>query len=904
MRNAVLVALLGALALPAQAQTTVAGATPGSFRVTESGAAEYRVPIRVPPGIAGMEPRLALVYNSQAGNGLLGVGWSLEGLSAIARCPRTMAQDGVRGAVNYDANDRYCLDGQRLIAIAGSYGADGTEYRTERESFSKIVSFGQAGSGPAWFKVWTKSGQILEYGSTADARIEAPARASVRVWALNRIADAKGNYLTVSYIEDAANAEFYPRRLEYPGDAAAGAQPAAAVEFAYLARPDHVATFSAGSASRLAVRLERINISVGASPIAEYRLAYGLGPAAERSRLSSITECAPSACLPPTVLGWANGGGGATTSTSTVQTYGGPSGWRSAFAIYSGDFDGDGISDLYLVSDGDLHFCRGGPGLITSAACTRTYSGSSGWRSAFNIYVGDFDGDGISDLYLVSDGDLHFCRGGPGLITSAACTRTYSGPSGWKSAFNIYVGDFDGDGISDLYLVSDGDLHFCRGGAGLTTGAACTRTYSGASAWKSTFNIHVGDFDGDGISDLYLVSDGDLHFCRGGAGLTTSAACTRTYSGASVWKSVFNIYSGDFDGDGISDLYLVSDGDLHFCRGGPGGGLISAGSCTRTYSGASGWKSTFNIYPGDFDGDGMADLYLVSDNDLHFCRGRGLATSAACTRTYSGPSGWKSVFNIYAGDFNGDGTTDLYLVSDGALHFLPGGNGRPDLVTSISRDVGQAVNLAYRPLTDASVYSKDSGANAAAYPAMDLQSPLYAVSTAALSDGVGGTTLRRHRYGGLKAELSGRGLLGLRWHESTLAASGETVRVELRQDWPYVGLPALVRKTQISGALLGQVTNQYDCRNPLNGSACAITAGNRYFPFVWRSVESGADLNGAALPTVTTETQYDGSGNPTRITVSAADGYSKTTTNAYAPPDTANWRLGRLTRSTVESMSP
>jgi hypothetical protein len=177
--------------------TTVAGFTPGSFRVTETGAAEYRIPLQVPPGIAGMEPRLALVYNSQAGNGLLGVGWNLEGLSAITRCPRTVAQDGVRGAINYDWNDRYCLDGQRLMAINESYGADATEYRTERESFSKIVSYGIAGNGPAWFKVWTKSGQILEYGNTADSRIEAQGKSTVRVWAVNKVADTAGNYLTV-----------------------------------------------------------------------------------------------------------------------------------------------------------------------------------------------------------------------------------------------------------------------------------------------------------------------------------------------------------------------------------------------------------------------------------------------------------------------------------------------------------------------------------------------------------------------------------------------------------------------------------------------------------------------------------------------------------------------------------
>src|SRR5262245_6093117 len=209
----------------AKAQTTVAGSTPGGFRVTESGAAEYRIPIRVPPGIAGMEPKLALVYNSQAGNGLLGVGWNLEGLSSITRCPRTMAQDGVRGGINYDANDRFCLDGQRLMVISGTYGADGAEYRTERESFSKVISYGNAGSGPAWFKAWTKSGQIIEYGNTADSRSEAQGKTAVRVWAVNKVSDTKGNYLTVSYTEDNAIGDFRPSRIDYTGNAATSTAP-------------------------------------------------------------------------------------------------------------------------------------------------------------------------------------------------------------------------------------------------------------------------------------------------------------------------------------------------------------------------------------------------------------------------------------------------------------------------------------------------------------------------------------------------------------------------------------------------------------------------------------------------------------------------------------------------------
>ena len=115
--------VLTALMLPilAHAQVVTPGATPGQFDVTPTGGAQYTVPIAVPPGTAGMAPNLALSYNSQGGNGLLGIGWSLSGLSTITRCPKTIIQDGASAVagVQYNSSDKYCLDGQRLVVSNG-----------------------------------------------------------------------------------------------------------------------------------------------------------------------------------------------------------------------------------------------------------------------------------------------------------------------------------------------------------------------------------------------------------------------------------------------------------------------------------------------------------------------------------------------------------------------------------------------------------------------------------------------------------------------------------------------------------------------------------------------------------------------------------------------------------------
>src|SRR6185312_6893228 len=106
--------------------------------------------------------------------------------------------------------------------------------------YTKIISYGTSGTGPTYFKVWLRSGRTLEFGNTADSRVQ-PAGTTVRSWALNKITDTAGNYLTVTYnsatgTDRTTNGEIYPVRIDYTGNATASLATYNSVQFGYTAR--------------------------------------------------------------------------------------------------------------------------------------------------------------------------------------------------------------------------------------------------------------------------------------------------------------------------------------------------------------------------------------------------------------------------------------------------------------------------------------------------------------------------------------------------------------------------------------------------------------------------------------------------------------------------------------------
>jgi hypothetical protein len=407
-------ATLATLTTSAQAQM----AMPGSFAVSPSGAATYTVPIQVPPGVGGLAPNLALVYNSQGGNGLLGVGWSLSGLSSITRCPRTMAQDGVRGSVNYDLNDRYCLDGQRLIAVKGADGGDGTEYRTEQDEYVRVVSYTVAGvnNGPAFFVAKTKSGLIMEFGQQnpdddivkdgpIHARVFATGKGVVAAWALNKVSDIKGKFYTIYYYQDKTTGMYVPDHINYTISSSSNPLVSAAyrVSFPFENRPDKIQAYQAGSGIFQSLRLSQVKILAlpNKTVLKNYSLIYDssslqVDQSIGASRLRSITECASNQCNIPLTMNYSNGATGFVGVSSNNIGGWGDSNLRNMIA----DVNGDGKSDIVRIWNTSNGQAQADVLLSNSTDFVQVSNTIIGGWAAQN-HVTDVNGDGRADIVRI-----------------------------------------------------------------------------------------------------------------------------------------------------------------------------------------------------------------------------------------------------------------------------------------------------------------------------------------------------------------------------------------------------------------------------------------------------------------------------------------------------------------------
>jgi RHS repeat-associated protein len=939
------------------APPTAIGATPASADVTQSGAATYTIPIQLPRGTAGLTPELELTYRSGGGNGLVGVGWNLSGLGMIARCPKTLAQDGVVQGVQLTSNDEYCLNGDRLRRVSGTQGQTGSQYRTEMETFALVTVLSHTSTGPSTWQVKTKDGLVYEYGGNADSRIGVTGNTSViRVWALSKVSDralsaTTGNYWTVTYVNDASGTGAYrPDYIDYTTSSVAS--PSAApyrVKFYYENRNsgENVVSYYMGGLINQTQRLQRIELqsSGGAALIRKYTLAYQTSSTINVvSRLGSVQECSPTACMAATTFAWSDMqvSQGMQALGAPVAEFGaggysfvGEPGSNTTVSGYSLDINGDGIIDAIqisqtdysdpVVSYADIVLLIGGPSGQTSYNYTTVIPPPT---SAVNgVY--DRDDDGKDDFSFYGSW-LHQKPDGTYALDAVSSTVTPN------EGGNLV--DIDGDGFLDSVNVPDSThlkarFHKRDGTSGFESTTSIVWAAPSGTTISPKFDYQYGayidstlmasrqishaDVNGDGRQDLLVeVNNGWRVLYSTGTGFVTGELIVSApLSGTSV-AYYYPPTPIDVNGDGCTDFAYPKQGYWYLAKStcGPAGAslLVDVSTGIAVTGLAPGYNSVDDpgsVSAADINGDGNMDLMVGPV---------ALLSNGTTLVSYTTMSGFSVGPLQFWSDRNGDGVPDYVYCNGMTRQYSPGLGPRANLLVSATDGFGKSIAFGYGTLTDSSVYARGSTTTGRT---QSTQSAMSVVKLMTLSDGVGGSYKLSYTYSDAKRNLAGRGFLGFAAREITDSRTGfvtlesyDNTVSNNHTGWEFVG------------TLTGRTTYQYKSGSSygpkvdeLTQSWYSITpTGNSAgkYPFVTTSVEKRYELSGTNSPVWTATTAVagtngasgiDGYGtiyDTTTTTVEGITGLSSgaaLTVRRYTPTasilnDAGNWCIARKQR--------
>jgi RHS repeat-associated protein len=572
--------------------------------VSSTGSAQYTVPIDLPPGRGGFGPSLSINYNSSTGNGLLGVGWSLSGLSTIHLCPASIAQDGV----NADGMTGVCLDGMRLVPVGYEQSTGKTQFRTEMESFSKIEAQGDMFYKPLAaevydvqeFVVQTKNGIRMVFGGNESAILKGadyrgPGQNAIK-WALTSKTDRNGSFVRYEYskLGKVGDMEMLPRWIgynfggvnrNYPRDLSASAE----VVFHYLGEGEKVteeclAGNDACKSHRVDGRdgywaghrytetrvLEKVSILVSGKEVRSYELTYP-PEYQDPMRIGSIRECTPGQtpqkfCSQPTTFVYGNAQSAVSRKTTSRQVHG------------VLDWNGDGYDDALTFeaqsdADGghDVRVRLGGPtglevdgslvGEIPAGTLNHSLDGES--KNIPVVQTGDIDGNGTEDI-------VYYNRAADSVevISKGFISNGQEWTAGLYDADNpkLRLVDFDGDGLKDFVL--------CRGdfvSIAMNTAAGFTVAPQQVDGYtKNACEGGVVANGADGRELLVFGYSGDLGATFRAPSILKYASYKNGLLGASLGVSQTPMadsttypasatpgFVGDFDADSNDDVLLV-----------------------------------------------------------------------------------------------------------------------------------------------------------------------------------------------------------------------------------------------------------------------------------------------------------------------------------------------------------
>ena len=309
--------------------------------------------------------------------------------------------------------------------------------------------------------------------------------------------------------------------------------------------------------------------------------------------------------------------------------------------VLGADFDGDGLSDLLLLSEFNARLRTGrGDGTFNPAGPVFGLSGFDGANA--QPIVCDVDADGDLDVVLaLATGRLWLLRNdGSGNFDGVFASTLGMTP------FDLDFADLDGDGRNDLFVVDQqsGYLIHLRslpsGGFQLT-----------GSTFVNGARIVCGDLDGDGDRDLAACAQDSLElqlFRNDGTGAWIASGST-----SSNVSFVNDLLIADWNNDGRADVLLSGaylDGAQVTWIDAP---LLGGSASLPTLLNTTPYHE--RLATGDLDRDGRLDLVFSRYGGVEVMRGRGDGRFAAAQVDPRG----SGAAAVEYGDFDGDGVDEI-----------------------------------------------------------------------------------------------------------------------------------------------------------------------------------------------------------------------------------------------------
>ncbi|WP_343587645.1 FG-GAP-like repeat-containing protein [Flavobacterium sp.] len=942
------------LSLYVSAQAGVTGSSAetgvlnGDLSVTLSGGASYNIPIIVPPGIKGVEPQLSLSYNSQGTNGPAGYGWGISGISTISRIPATKFHDNTIDGVDFNALDRFALDGQRLILknTGQTYGADNTIYETEIFSNLKITSYGVhpsgANYGPAYFKVEYPDGSKAFYGNSTDSR-------SITEWSITYWENAQG--ARISYAYNSANNLLEIASVKY--GTLTTTTPINTIKFIYEARSRQESYYVGGQNIKRVNRLKDINITGNGIDFKNYNLQYTI-PSLKYDYLYSVTEINgdKTKSLNPTTFTY-NGSSNNISYVTNPNTLSVDNASSLNASAVTGDFDGDGNMDFILYpttgtsarskywlftgispNTGAQTFPNFGmlqqPGAfqeifpVNFLSWTNKLMYRQGWTvvqgNSFTTYAFSASTIPQQDQKIYNFPrfvlDYYYDCSGFNSTQNQQEVQSFSepvdpGPGSPQPAHyetdiprSFISGDFNGDGLTDIVSIEKsftypytigcstvtstyqgGKTVFINLDRRLTTGFA---NGAGSLASTNSSKIQVGDFNGDGKSDIFVFDAGTVKIYSLNDNKQFVLLLQTSDTSIVLTKPIL---IGDYNGDGKSDFMIPKETNSGWYRYvSTGTGFVKESKTLLYYLNDS--FTSYNYTATDYNNDGKSDFNIIKNY-----RNGSAGTIQITSYTEIAPDTYfstsavttaQAAIDIYALPIYLPSTDkrnprfEVAFINNNKLHFF---NSQKDsnkdrLLNIITNGNGVQELITYQPLDQIykvnfnSVYSSSEGLET--YPYFDLvASPDFQIVSKLEKKSETVSKMKLYGYYGAVTNYEGLGFMGFRsmmesnWHDSNNPALCTITSMDIKRRGavsesyflPYLTYP-----------YNGFTTTNFTTKNVF--SYTPVNAADAVLPSKVFKQQNTGILETNTLKNSTTETAniFDGDNYVTNSTITTKEG--------------------------------